>query len=133
MSRKIGIMLLSFLLLLTVVSAGCAPSASAKDLAALQSQVNSLQQSLAWTQQQLLAAENSVRQAQQKSIQLQSKVELAVSECAESCDDSYSTGTCSSDSNECYTYNSTCDSNYCNSCYDRWGNRRDNIIKRYFG
>jgi hypothetical protein len=74
MSKKV---LWSVLVLFLIILLGtaCTPSASEKDLKLLQSQVQSLTTALQWTQKNLLAAEDTIKDIQSQSAQLQNKLE----------------------------------------------------------
>lgn len=76
--------LASVLLLITLLSAACTPaepSTSEKDLRELQSEVQALETSLKWTQQQLLTAEDAARNAQMQATQLQNQPAQSSSQC----------------------------------------------------
>lgn len=81
--RKRWLVLIPLLLLVTAISAGCGSTANQREIDELRSRVAALQESLAWTQQQLLSAQAAISEAQRQNIQLQSEVREAVEQCSQ--------------------------------------------------
>lgn len=83
MSRRKKWLVLISLPLITVVAVGCGSTVNQREAEELKSRVVALQQSLAWTQQQLLSAQAAIEQTQQQNIQLHNEVRKVAEQCSQ--------------------------------------------------
>jgi len=83
-------------LMVTLAGSGCGSAVSEADLKQLQSEVQALNTTLKWTQQELLAAEDTMSSVQEQNLRLQSQLEQTLSEYTRSAGEA-STQTCVSD------------------------------------
>ena len=111
---KKAVTVISFLVIVLLSSLSCVPAASVQEVRDLRSQVQALQNSLAWTQQRAMAAEDAARQAQAQVTQLQNQMnDLAIKQaeiksssnaCSRECVESLYTTTAQCSTPDCLPY-----------------------------